>query len=193
VSFSVLSPTFPPYVKRYRMEVGLENVPLPLLPPGFAWQPWDEDLLEAHADVLARSFHRQLDSFLFPSLASREGCYFLMKAVSRRRDFLPEATWLIRGPAGPCASIQAVADPAGVGAIQNVGVTPDARGLGLGRALVVQALRGCVRARLRHARLEVSADNAPALALYTALGFRRRKILYKAVPERPPEGSGVWL
>ena len=49
---------------------------------------------------------------------------------------------------------------------------PEARRSGLGRALVEAALesareRGCVRIEL-----DVDEDNAPALALYRACGFR---------------------
>ena len=56
--------------------------------------------------------------------------------------------------------------------IEDVYVEDGARGKGLGRALVVEALqrakeRGCGRAEL-----DVDVVNAPARALYAALGFR---------------------
>lgn len=55
--------------------------------------------------------------------------------------------------------------------IEDVFVADDARGLGVGRALVAHALdraraRGC-----RRAELDVSEGNDAALALYGALGF----------------------
>ena len=42
------------YFKRYRMEMDLVGPlpPVPSLPAGFAWIPWEERLLEVHADVL---------------------------------------------------------------------------------------------------------------------------------------------
>jgi hypothetical protein len=68
-----------------------------------------------------------------------------------------------------------------IGAIQNLGVIPTYRGLGLGRALIRQALEGFYQAGLRRAYLEVTADNASAIRLYREVGFRRAKTLYKAV------------
>jgi len=71
----------------------------------------------------------------------------------------------------------------GVGAIQNVGVTPAWRGRGVGEALVLQTLHGFRRAGLGRALLEVTARNEGAQRLYRRLGFRRFKTLYKAVPD----------
>ncbi len=68
-----------------------------------------------------------------------------------------------------------------IGAIQNVGVIPSYRGLGLGRALVRRALEGFCQAGLHRAYLEVTAENASAVQLYRDVGFRRAKTLYKAV------------
>jgi GNAT superfamily N-acetyltransferase len=177
------TPTVPRYVKRYRMEVGLHHAPSGgMLPPGFRWATWEEKLSASHAEVLARSFHQEIDSFIFPSLASQEGCTQLMEAIYRRPGFLPQATWLVLGPAGPCGSIQGVGERTGLGSIQNLGVTPDARRFGLGQALLHQAMAGFARAGLRAVQLEVTAQNDGALRLYARLGFRRKKILYKPVP-----------
>jgi len=72
-----------------------------------------------------------------------------------------------------------------VGAIQNVGVTPDHRGKGIGSALVLQALHGFRRAGLGKAVLEVTAQNESAIQLYRKLGFRFRKTVYKTVDVGP--------
>ena len=53
-----------------------------------------------------------------------------------------------------------------IGAIQNLGVVPEYRGQGLGRALVRQALEGFYQAGLRRAYLEVTAENSAAVRLY---------------------------
>src|SRR5437588_798855 len=96
------------YFKRYKMEVDLGDLPLPELPPGYRLVPWAEASLEGHAEALFDSFHQEIDSVVFPSLGDRGGCLCLMTALGRKRGFLPEATWLLAGPAGPCGSVQGV-------------------------------------------------------------------------------------
>ncbi|HEU5116321.1 MAG TPA: N-acetyltransferase [Isosphaeraceae bacterium] len=170
------------YYKRYRMEVDLDDF---LLPPNlrapFSWIPWDETLLENHAEVKYLSFRSELDSHVFPCLGDRAGCLRLMREIRRKSGFLPGATWLIAGPTGHVATIQGVMDRGPIGAIQNVGVVPEFRGQGLGRALVLQALEGFYQAGLKKAYLEVTAENASAVTLYRTIGFRKSKTLYKAV------------
>jgi len=80
-----------------------------------------------------------------------------------------------------CGTIQGVVDAEGNGSIQNVGVVPSLRGLGLGRCLIEQALAGFQRLGLRRAFLEVTADNKPAVRLYHRLGFRTVRTIYKTV------------
>ena len=142
------------YYKRFRMEVELDGF---LLPPDlfapYTWVPWDEALLEEHAEVKYLSFRTELDSHVFPCLGDRPGCLRLMREIRRKPGFLPGATWLIAGPFGYVATIQGVMDRGPIGAIQNVGVVPDCRGLGLGRALVLQALEGFYQAGLKRAYL----------------------------------------
>jgi GNAT superfamily N-acetyltransferase len=173
------------YFKRYKMEVDLRDLPPLVLPSDFQLLPWSEDVLTAHAEVLYDSFHQEIDAVIFPSLSSPNGCVTLMNVVSRRLNFLPGATWLAVGPAGPCGAIQGLQERGGVGAIQNVGVTPAWRGRGVGEALVLQTLHGFRRAGQCRALLEVTARNEGAQRLYRRLGFRRFKTLYKAVPDTP--------
>lgn len=170
------------YFKRFRMEVdldgGLEPAPLPL---GFRWVAWQESLLDVHADVKYRCFRDELDAMVFPCLGDPQGCRRLMREIRRKPGFLPAATWLIAGPDGYCATIQGVVDRGPVGAIQNVGVVPDHRGLGLGRSLVRQCLHGFRVSGLRRVFLEVTAENDGAVRVYRDVGFRKAKTLYKAV------------
>ncbi len=169
------------YFKRFRMEIDLAPFALPLLPLGYFWVPWEEGLLELHAEVLFQCFHEEIDSTVFPSLGDRRGCLLLMTEMRRKAGFLPQATLLLAGPAGYCGTVQGVRDRSGLGAIQNLGVVPSHRGCGLGRALLIQALHGFIRSGLGRAYLEVTAQNDGAVQLYHRLGFRRRKTLYKAV------------
>ncbi len=178
------------YFKRFKMEIDLdERLPLPGLPAGYAWLPWDRSLLEAHADVLFESFHREIDGVVFPSLSTRAGCIYLMSEICRKSGFTPEATWLLVGERGEIqGTVQGVRERNGMGAIQNLGIVPGCRGRGLGSALLLQALHGFRRTGLGRAFLEVTARNDGAVRLYRRLGFRRRKTIYKAVQMLTSEG-----
>jgi ribosomal protein S18 acetylase RimI-like enzyme len=170
------------YFKRFRMEIDLyEAPPVPALPEGFFWVPWDDTLVELHAAVKYQSFHDEIDSGVFPSLATRQGCVCLMSEIRRRPGFIPEATWLVACVEGGCGTVQGIRERTGLGAIQNLGVAPLYRGRGLGSALLLKALQGFRRAGLGRAFLEVTAQNDAAVRLYRRLGFCCRKTVYKAV------------
>ena len=159
------------YYKRFRMEVDLDGPTAPpALPPEFAWVAWDEALIDRHAEVKYLSFRCEIDACVFPCLGDPFGCQRLMREIRRKPGFLPGATWLVAGPAGYVGTVQGVMDRGPIGAIQNVGVTPEFRGLGLGRALVRRALQGFAHGLqgLRRAYLEVTAENAEAVRLYHA-------------------------
>ena len=170
------------YFKRHRMELVLAHLPgVPELPAGFRWVPWDDSLLAMHAEVKFQSFHQHEDALVFPSLGSRAGCHDLMTAIRRRDCFCPQATWLVAGPDGFVGTIQGLLDSHRYGGIQNLGVVPECRGLGLGRALLLKALAGFASVGVPRAFLEVTATNAPAVQLYRSVGFRAYKTLYRAV------------
>lgn len=56
--------------------------------------------------------------------------------------------------------------------LQTIAVAAPARGRGVGRVLVAAVIEEAVAQGARRCLLEVSPDNAPALALYDALGFQ---------------------
>lgn len=176
------------YFKRFRMEIDLTGRQLDLSPPaGYELVPWDESLLEAHAEAKYQSFRGEIDSNVFPCLGDWAGCHRLMHEISSKHGFLPQATWLIRAKSfdgsSPeyCGTIQGIRDYAGLGAIQNLGVTPERRGRQLGTALLMNALAGFREAGLRRAFLEVTAQNEGAIRLYQRIGFAKARTVYKAV------------
>lgn len=59
----------------------------------------------------------------------------------------------------------------------GVGVVPDHRGSGVGESLTRRLLDGAREAGAREMGLEVIVENAPAIALYEKLGFRRTRRL----------------
>jgi len=58
-----------------------------------------------------------------------------------------------------------------VGEIYVIGVDPDDKEKGLGKALAITGLNYLAKKSLNQAMLYVDADNEPALALYQGLGF----------------------
>jgi ribosomal protein S18 acetylase RimI-like enzyme len=175
------------FFKRFRMEIDLEKVALePIaLPEGYRWQPWDASLVNLHGDTKFLSFQTELDANVFPCLGARDGCRRLMNEISHREGFLSEATWLLFYRSEEGAATEYVGTVQGVrddnfGAIQNLGITPLHRGLGLGTSLLRKSLVGFRRAGLRRAYLEVTARNTAAIRLYERFGFRKVRIVYKA-------------
>lgn len=57
--------------------------------------------------------------------------------------------------------------------LESLAVDPDARRMGLGRALLLAAEDGCVARGALHMRLEIREDNPAAYALYESLGYRQ--------------------
>lgn len=177
------------YFKRYRMEADLTVLrSVPTLPTDYRFVPWTEAVLDIHARTKFRSFRDEIDSVVFPCLGSLDGCRRLMREIRNKAGFLPHATWLIAHGSTPetlqwCGTIQGIAERGGGGMIQNIGVVPGHRALGLGTCLIERCLAGFRMHGLRTVALEVTAENAGAVRLYQRLGFRRVRTVYKAVDE----------
>jgi ribosomal protein S18 acetylase RimI-like enzyme len=86
----------------------------------------------------------------------------------------PRRWWLALDADGASVGVLLLADGAGPESwdVAYVGVVPGARGRGVGRALVLHAVAEAKAANRRKLGLAVDARNAPAIRLYTALGFK---------------------
>jgi len=176
------------YFKRYRMEIDLagRDFSIPKLEWPYRLLPWDDSLLESHAEAKYLSFRSEIDANVFPCLGELAGCHRLMHEIRLKEGFLPEATWLAvyegaNGSRELCGTIQGIRDASSMGAIQNLGITPERRNVGLGTMLMRQALQGFRSAGLDRAFLEVTAQNDGAIRLYQRIGFERARTVYKAV------------
>jgi GNAT superfamily N-acetyltransferase len=177
------------FCRRLRMLMDLRKLPShePVLPFGYRCLPWEPELLARHAAVKYRCFRGPGDGRVFQSLSHPSGCRQLMEYISEHPLFVPAATWLlvyddpIRDETIDCGTIQGLATTVDLGAIQNVGIAPEHRRLGLGRTIVLKALFGFRDFGASRVSLEVTADNIPAVRLYLSLGFRLSKTLYREV------------
>lgn len=174
------------YYKRYRMELDLVQQPIesPVLPENYLWLPWQADRLEVHASVKSQSFRHEVDSHVFPCLADYYGCLRLMQEIALQRTFCPQATWLVGCQSADhgiieCGTIQGICPSDYLGSIQNVGVIPGHRRLGIGKALVLKSIEGFRAAGRKRATLEVTATNFSAVELYRSLGFCITRTMYR--------------
>lgn len=175
------------YFRRLRMEFDLSDTfPEPAsVPPQYQLLPFSEQLIREHAAAKFHSFRCELDANVFPCLGRRDGCLRLMREISRRTTFVPEATWLLRYRESPGSPSQPVGTIQGLsldrwGAVQNLGIEPTHRGHGLGTLLLARAAEGFRSTGLLRMHLEVTTDNTAAVRLYERLGFRRVRVVYKA-------------
>ena len=177
------------HFRRFRMELDFRRTVIPAaeLPDGYAWRPWSPLLQERHACVKWQSFHNEIDAHVFTCLGQLSGCRHLMHEIARQRTFLPSATWLIvhqtqsEWPVADCGTIQGICAARRLGAIQNVGVVPEHRGQGLGRAMVLKSLAGFQERGMKRVYLEVTAVNEMAVELYKSIGFELVRTMYRTV------------
>ena len=177
------------FFKRYRMQFDLRSATFPDLPvpEGFAVHPWEKRLVGSHAEAKFRSFRNELDANVFPCLGNSEGCLRLMREISSRQGFIPEATWLATyqnprsGHVENCGTVQGIRESVDVGSIQNIGIVEGQRGKGIGSVIVLNSLRGFQSVGIKIVTLEVTAKNLGAMRLYERLGFKTLRTVYKSV------------
>lgn len=179
------------YIKRLNMVFDFTDdtfLAIPELPPEFRYVAWNPSMLEVHADIKHRGFRNDFDSRIFPTFRDYNRCVTLMKSISENPSFLPDATLLIANGYEDnlfeyVACIQGMRLSDEVGAVQNIAVLPDYRGRGIGRALLLQALREFRKYKVRRVTLEVTADNIPAIKLYTRIGFKTFNVRFLQIFE----------
>ncbi|MDR2116616.1 MAG: GNAT family N-acetyltransferase [Planctomycetaceae bacterium] len=167
------------YIKRFQMAFDFADFSFPILqlPLGFRYVMWEPEMLEVHADIKHRGFRNDLDARIFPTFRDYRQCVNLMKSISESPFFLPAATLLIANGDEQnlfeyVACIQGMRFSDEVGGIQNIAVLPDYRGHGIGRAILLKSLLGFRQHGIRRVTLEVTAENLPAINLYTHIGFK---------------------
>lgn len=149
-----------------RMRLRVENdLPEPKLPEGVtirAFVPGKDEAAVVYVNHRAFDWHPEQGSMSIEDVRAKE-----------------EEDWF--DPAGFLLAFDADGRLAGfhwtkvhtpdLGEVYVVGVDPDAQGGGLGKALTLAGLRHLQEQEVKEVMLYVEADNAPAVRVYTALGF----------------------
>jgi GNAT superfamily N-acetyltransferase len=145
---------------------------LPAATPSLAWGPYREDDRDEFGRLLAETYRGSLD---MPEMAGLRSLDDILAGHRAGGRFDPSRWRLGRLPAEPGAAALVLlsADfdhPSPAWEIAYLGLTPPARGRGLGLAALAHALE---LARPHAARLELAVDvrNLPADRLYAAAGF----------------------
>jgi ribosomal protein S18 acetylase RimI-like enzyme len=156
--------------------------PRPLPPPDWPGDvrvvPWTDDRREDVVRVLVSSYEDTLDC---PGLRGLRDPDDILEGHVRAGVFEP-GLWRILEIDGVAAGVAMLNASPGSASIELVylGLAAAARGRGLGRRLLVEALNGIAGRPEHTVTLAVDLRNEPALGLYRSLGFhqRMRRIAY---------------
>jgi len=170
-----------------RRSVGPDDGDLPL-PDGLQWRGYSSWRHRRFAETVRATYRGSLDC---PPLAGLRTVHDALRTHRHTGRFSPK-TWhlAVRGrePVG-VVLVNALRDRA---ELVYLGLVPEARGQGLGRALVHRAVRSAVEMGARRLGLAADAGNEPALRLYRRTGFEEshRRLAYFVPAERLAELTG---
>lgn len=151
-----------------------------MIPPDLSSRPLAEHTSAEAAAALTRSFEGYLVSIkMAPQAFERR---------FRGEDLDPFASRVYYAGAGDLpVGVVLVARRGWTSRIAAMGLAPDARGQGLGRRLLSEAVEEARARGDRAVYLEVIEQNTPALHLYTSFGFKALRRLYGYRKERAEE------
>jgi mycothiol synthase len=150
--------------------------------PDFDWRPFDASIAEEFHTVLQATYTGSLD---MPELEGTRGLEDILAGHQAAGLFVPERWRLGRVPGEPeAAAVLLLTQAPGRDAWEVIylGLTPPARGRGLGRAVIRHALE-LARGQAPVLELAVDLRNTPAVRLYSDTGFtpRDRRAVHLAV------------
>jgi mycothiol synthase len=150
--------------------------------PSFEWRPYEPTLEAEFRSVLQATYVGSLD---MPELEGARALEDIIESHRAAGRFVADRWCLGRIPGKPeAASVLLMAEIPGrdVWEVVYLGLTPAARGLGLGRAVLRHALELAGR-HVSQLELAVDCRNRPATRLYQSTGFiaRDRRSVHLAI------------
>ena len=177
-------------------------------------RPWRTDDTPAMARLFARAYAGQSGVRAFAVHGLAEEWFDYTDSLVLRPgcgQFLPAASFVLDVPAMPSRlGVALIAPMARAGAdldgavittriagtvahIAQVAIDPVARGLGLGRALMLTAMSAVAQAGFTQLTLLVDAHNVAATRMYADLGFQDRAAFVVGVARQPRRSNRVAL
>lgn len=153
--------------------------PVPQLPAGLKLVRWTAPMYQPAGDLIHRAYEGHGDSYINDQYRSVQGSLRFLHNIVRFPGcgvFDPEHSYVVRdersGQLEALALISRV-EP-GVAHLTQLCVSPRRRGFGMGRMLLRHVGTQLATDGMLAMTLTVTEANAPALALYTSLGFTTR-------------------
>jgi len=154
-------------------------------PKGIVWKRWTAWRRRKFARTIARTYEGSLDCPAMAGLRTAEDALATHRATG---DFRAGA-WHLALEAKEAVGVVLASEVEGRGDLVYLGVVPEARRRGIGKALVAQAVRDTARMGLVALAVAVDTENTPAVRLYEHMGFReiRRRLVWFVPKERLTE------
>ena len=162
-------------------------------PKGIVWKRWTPWRRGKFARTIARTYEGSLDCPAMAGLRTAQDALATHRATGVFRAWAWHLAMEARAGHGTsrtrareAVGVVLVSEVEGRGNLVYLGVVPEARGRGIGRGLVAQAIRDTARMGLPALAVAVDTANAPAWRLYTGAGFKevRRRLVFFVPKER---------
>lgn len=146
------------------------DIQSPLLPPGYHWVHYTPASHDLFVQTILQTYEGSLDC---PALNGVRSIGDILAGHKASGDFDPSAWYALLDGSTP-RGVLLLSSTEGSDALELVylGLCPSARGLGLGRLLMQEAMAMVHRRNLNRLTLAADAQNIPAMRLYARFGMQ---------------------
>ena len=151
-------------------------------PKGIVWKRWTPWRRRKFARTIARTYEGSLDCPAMAGLRTAQDAL----ATHRATGVFWAGAWHLALEGREAVGVVLTSEVEGRGDLVYLGVVPEARRRGIGKALVAQAVRDTARMGLPALAVAVDTENGPAWRLYARAGFKevRRRLVWFIPKER---------